>query len=197
VAGTRAYAEASLALAAAQGFAHRVELSRILWGWALVLQGDAAADVAHIRQGEKGSRGLGPEVAHPYWLTLLAEAYGQVGQPEAGLAVLGEALTVAATTEARWWDAEIYRLRGDLLLSLPRPDIPQAEVCFQRALEVAHRQRAKAFELRAAISLGRLWQSQGKREEACQLMGGIYGRFTEGFDTADLQTAKALLEEFD
>jgi DNA-binding winged helix-turn-helix (wHTH) protein/predicted ATPase len=195
VAGTRAYAEAAMALAAAQGFAHRVELGRILWGWSRVMQEDAAADVAHIRQGAAGSQGLGPEVAYPYWLTVLAEAYGHVGQPEAGLAVLADSLTVVATTEARWWEAEIYRLQGDLLLHLPSPDIPQAELCFQRALEVARRQQAKALELRAATSLSRLWQRQGKCEEACQLLADIYRWFTEGFDTADLQTAKALLEE--
>jgi DNA-binding winged helix-turn-helix (wHTH) protein/predicted ATPase len=195
VAGTRAYAEAAMALAAAQGFAHRVELSRILWGWALVLQGDAAADVAHICQGEAGSRGLGPEVAHPYWLSLLAEGYGRVGQPEAGLAVLEEALTVMATTEARWWEAELYRLQGDLLLHLPSPDVSQAEACFQRALEVARRQQARALELRAAMSLSRLWQQRAQRIEAGQLLSDIYHWFTEGFDTSDLRSAKALLEE--
>jgi predicted ATPase len=195
VAGTRAYAEAAMALADTQGFAHRVELGRILWGWALVLQGDVAADVAHIRQGEAGSRGLGPEVAHAYWLSLLAEAYGQVGQPEAGLAVLAEALTVVATTEARWWEAELYRLQGDLLLQLPSPDVSQAGASFHQALDVARRQQAKALELRAAISLSRLWQRQARRIEGRQLLADIYGWFTEGFDTADLQTAKALLEE--
>jgi predicted ATPase len=195
VACTRAYAEAAMALAAAQGFAHRVELSRILWGWALVLQGNAAADVAHIRQGEAGSRGLGPEVAHPYWLSLLAEGYGRVGQPEAGLAVLEEALTVMATTEARWWEAELYRLQGDLLLHLPSPDVSQAEACFQRALEVAHRQQARALELRAAMSLSRLWQQRAQRTEARQLLSDVYHWFTEGFDTSDLRSAKALLEE--
>jgi predicted ATPase len=194
VAGTRACAEGAMALAVAQGFAHRVEISRILWGWALVLQGDAAADVAHIRQGVAGSRGLGPEVAHPYWLTLLAEAYGHVGQPEAGLAVLAEACTIVATTEARWWEAEIYRLQGDLLLRLPSPDFSHAEASFHQALDMARRQQAKALELRAAVSCARLWQRQGKREEARQQLASIYGWFTEGFDTPDLQTAGALLE---
>jgi predicted ATPase len=195
VAGARAYAEASMVLADTHGFAHRVELSRILWGWALVLQGDAAADVAHIRQGEAGSRGRGPEVAHPYWLSLLAEAYGQVGQPEAGLAVLAEALAIMATTEARWWEAELYRLQGDLLLRLPTPDVSQAEASFHQALDVARRQQAKALELRAAVGLSRLWQQQARRTEARQLLAGLYGWFTEGLDTPDLQTAKALLEE--
>ncbi len=195
VAGTRAYAEAAMALAGAQGFAHRVELGRILWGWALVLQEDAAAGVAYIRQGLAESQGLGPEVAHPYWLTLLVEAHGRVGQPEAGLTVLAGALTVMDTTEARWWEAEIYRLQGDLLLHLPSPEVSQAEASFHQALDVARRQQAKALELRAAISLSRLWQQQARRTEARQLLADIYRWFTEGFDTADLQTAKALLEE--
>jgi predicted ATPase len=126
---------------------------------------------------------------------LLAEAYGQVGQPEVGLAVLAEALTVMATTEARWWEAELYRLQGDLLLHLPSPDVSRAEASFHQALDVARRQQAKALELRAAMSLSRLWQQQALRTEARQLLADIYRWFTEGFDTADLQTAKALLEE--
>jgi predicted ATPase len=195
VAGTRAHAEAAMALADEQGFAHRVELGRILWGWALILQGDAAADVAHVCQGETGSRGLGPEVAHPYWLTLLAEAYGRVGQPDAGLAVLTEALSVATATEARWWDAEIYRLRGDLLRHLPSPDVSLAEASFHNALYMARRQQARALELRAATSLSRLWRQLGKRREALDLLAPIYAWFTEGLEAADLREAQALLEE--
>ena len=95
-------------------------------------------------------------------LALLAEAYGQAGQPEAGLQVLAEAVTLVATTEERWWEAELSRLQGALLLQLPSPDVPQAEACFHQALDVARRQQAKALELRAALSLSRLWQQQGK-----------------------------------
>ena len=100
-----------------------------------------------------------------------------------------------ATTEVRWWEAEVSRLQGELLLQLPSPDVPQAEAAFLRALEVARRQQAKALELRAALSLARLWQGQGKHTAARQLLAPIYGWFTEGFDTADLQEARALLEE--
>jgi predicted ATPase len=195
VACTRAYAEAAMAVADAQGFRHRIELGRILRGWALVLQGDAAADVAHIRQGIAGSQGQGPEVAHPYWLILLAEAYGQVGQPEAGLEELAEALSVMATTEAQWWEAEVYRLQGNLLLRLPSSDVSQAETLFHQALDVARTQQAKSLELRAAMSLSRLWQQLGQRIEARRLLEDIYCWFTEGFDTADLQAAKVLLEQ--
>ena len=115
--------------------------------------------------------------------------------PEAGLTVLAEALTLVAATEERWWEAELSRLMGALQLQLPIPDVLQAEACFQKALDVAHRQQAKALELRAAVSLSRLWQRHGRREAAWQLLAEVYGWFTEGFDTPDLQDAKALLQE--
>ena len=98
-------------------------------------------------------------------------------------------------TEERWWEAEVYRLQGELLLQLPSRDVPQAEACFQQALDVARRQQAKALELRAALSLARLWQEQGQPTAARQLLAESYGWFTEGFDTADLQEAQALLQE--
>jgi predicted ATPase len=126
---------------------------------------------------------------------LLAEASGQAGQPEAGLTVLAEALTLVAATEERWWEAELHRLQGVLLLQLPLPDVGQAEGCLLLALDVARRQQAKALELRAALSLARLWQGQGKGAAARQLLAESYRWFTEGFDTADLQEAKALLAE--
>ena len=138
-------------------------------------------------------QGTGPKLSHPYWLSLLAEAYGQAGQPEAGLTALTDAFTLVAATEARWWEAELSRLQGALLLQHQRPDVAQAEACFQQALDVARCQQAKALELRAALSLARLWQGQGQRAAACQLLAESYSWFTEGFDTADLQEAKALL----
>jgi predicted ATPase len=125
----------------------------------------------------------------------LAEASGQAGQPEAGLTALAEAGTLVEATDERWWEAEVYRLQGALLLQLPLPDVGQAEACFQQALDVARRQQAKALELHAALSLARLWQDQGKRAAARQLLAEIYGWFTEGFDTPDLQETKALLNE--
>ena len=140
-------------------------------------------------------QGMGPQLLRPYYLSLLAEAYGQAGQPEAGLTVLTDALTLVATTEERWWEAEVYRLKGVLLLQRSLPDVGQAEACFQQALDMARRQQAKALELRAALSLARLWQGQGQPTAARQLLAEIYGWFTEGFDTADLQEAKALLAE--
>ena len=112
-----------------------------------------------------------------------------------GLYLLAEALAVVDTTGGRDYEAESHRLHGELLLQQPAPDAPAAEACFQRALDVARRQQAKSLELRAATSLARLWQQQGKRAEARELLAPIYGWFTEGFDTADLQEAEVLLEE--
>ena len=194
VAATQARAEAVMALAAAHGLGHRVEHGRLLRGWVLAMQGDAAAGVAHIQQGLVAVQGTGPKVFHPYYLALLAEAYGQAGQPEAGLQVLTEAVTLVATTEERWWEAELYRLKGELLLRLPLPDIPQAATCLHQALDVARRQQAKALELRAALSLSRLWQQQGQRDNARQLLVEICGWFTEGVATPDWHEAQALLE---
>jgi predicted ATPase len=194
VAATQASAEAVIALATAHGLAHRVAQGQILRGWALAMQGDAATGVAQITQGWEAVQRIGQQLYRPYQLALLAEAYGRAGHPEAGLSCLVEAVTRVAATEERWWEAEVYRLQGELLLRLPRPDIPQATACLHQALDVARRQQARSLELRAAMSLSRLWQQQGKRAEAHALLAPIYSWFTEGFDTADLQEAKALLE---
>jgi predicted ATPase len=182
---TAARAEALIAFATAQGFTHRVVQGRLLLGWALAMQGDAAAGVTHLQAGLDGLQRTGLKLYRPYFLDLLAEASGQAGQVEAGVTIAMEALTRVAVTEERWWEAEVHRLPGELLLQLPLPDVGQAEVCFQQA---------KALELRATLSLSRLWQQQGKREAAQQVLAPVYGWFTEGLDTADLQAAKALLE---
>jgi predicted ATPase len=191
---TYARADTLMTLADAQGLELRLEQGRMLRGWALAMRGDAAAGVAHIRQGLAASQGVGPETLRPHWLALLAEAYAEAAHPEAGLTVIDEALTLVATTEARWWEAELHRLKGVCLLQIANPEVPDAEACFQQALEVARRQQAKSLELRAALSLTRLWHQQGKRAAARELLAPIYGWFTEGFDTADLQEAKVLLE---
>src|SRR5262245_10840799 len=195
VAATQASAEATMALATTHGLAHRVAQGRILQGWALAMQGDAATGVAQIAQGWEAVQQFGQQLYRPYQLALLAEAYGQAGQPAAGLTCLAEAVTRVAATEERWWEAEVSRLQGELLLRLPRPEILQATACLHQALDVARRQQAKALELRAALSLSRLWQQQGQRAEAHACLAPLYGWFTEGFDTADLQDAKAVLEE--
>jgi predicted ATPase len=125
---------------------------------------------------------------------VLAEVCDHLGHLEDGLQALAEAYILVEQHNERWWEAEVCRLRGVLLLRQPGTPQAEAETWLQRALDVARRQEAKALELRAAMSLARLWQQQGKHAEAYHLLTPIYGWFTEGFDTADLQEAKALLE---
>ena len=151
--------------------------------------------MAQMHQGLEAILATGQTLTRPLCLVLLAEAAGQVGQVEEGLRLLAEALAAFEASGRGDGLAEAYRLQGELLLRQATPDAAQAEACFQQALAIARRQQAKSWELRAAISLSRLWQQQGKREEAHELLAPIYGWFTEGFDTADLQEAKALLNE--
>jgi predicted ATPase len=158
---------------------------------------DSSALIAQMRQGLVNWQTLGVALLEPYWLILLSEAYGQVGQPEEGLRVLSEALSTLNSNGERFWEAELYRLKGQLLLQQSPDNQPEAEACFQQALSIAQNQSAKSWELRAATSLTKLWQSQGKRDEARQLLMPVYGWFTEGFDTADLQDAKSLLDELE
>jgi predicted ATPase len=195
VTATHVRAEAVRAVAAEHGLVHRGSHGDLLQGWALAMRGDAGAGVAQIRQGLAVSQGEGLNVFRPYFLALLAEAYSLAGQPDPGRQALAEALTLVGETEERWWEAELHRLQGVLWLQRPSADVRQAEACFQQALDVARRQQAKALELRAAMSLACLWQSQGKRQAAYDLLAPVYAWFTEGFDTADLQETKALLEE--
>ena len=188
-------AMAAITLATEQGFMQRVAHATVLHGWALASQGQSDVGRAAIRQGLTASLATGSLLLQPYGLGLLAETYKAGGHPDEGLAVLAEAQTVMAVTGVQWYAAELSRLKGALLLRQAVPDVPQAEACFQQALAVARRQQAKSWELRAALSLARLRQQQGQRDEARELLAPIYGWFTEGFDTADLQEAKALLEE--
>src|SRR5262245_60056805 len=190
---TYARADALIAFATMQGLEHNIVFGRLLLGWALAMQGDAATGVAHIHTGLEALQRTGLKLYRPYFLALLAEAYGQAGQPEAGLTALAEAVTLVAATEERCWEAEVHRLQGELLLQRSRADVGQAAACYQQALDVARRQQAKALELRAALSLSRLWQQHGKRQAVHALLAPVYGWFTEGFDTADLQEAQALL----
>jgi Predicted ATPase len=133
----------------------------------------------------------------PHFLALLAEAYEKAGQIEEGLSVLAEALAEVDKRGERYYEAELYRLKGELTLKQSRVQSleTEAESCFHQAIAIAHRQSAKSLELRAVMSLSRLWQRQGKKEEARQRLAEIYGWFTEGFNTKDLQEARALLQE--
>jgi class 3 adenylate cyclase/predicted ATPase len=193
----RAYeqAEAALVLSHEQGFAFRLAEATMLRGWALVEQGQGDAGIAQIRQGIAAQRATGGRNTGP--LALLAKACWNLGQSEEGLRVVAEALAIANSNGEGRWMAELYRLQGELLLTLASEHHAEAETCFHQALGVARRQQAKSWELRAAMSLSRLWQRHGKRSEAYELLAPIYGWFTEGFDTADLKDAKALLNELE
>jgi len=190
----RKQAEAAIILATEQGFPFWAAWGTILQGGALVEQGQGMERIVQIRRGLAAYLATGGEMERPYYLILLAEAYGTIGQPKEGLGVLREALAVVDKTGEHWWEAELHRLKGELWLALSTNNAAEVEACFRQALDIARQQQAKSLELRAAMSLARLWQRQGKRAEAHALLAPIYGWFTEGFDTADLQEARALLE---
>jgi predicted ATPase len=191
----QAHVEAVLALATEHGFARYVALGALHRGMALAAQGQTAEGIAQMRQGLAALRATGAVVSMSGHLAQLAKACGQVGQVDEGMHLLAEALAMVDTTGERHTEAELHRLKGALLLVLPTDHTTEAEACFKQALAIARRQQGKSWELRAAMSLARLWQQQGKRTAAYDLLAPVYGWFTEGFDTLDLQEAKALLEE--
>jgi predicted ATPase len=211
---TLTWAEAVLALSAEHGFGQFFAYGKLLHGWALVAQGQRDEGLDQMRQRLAAYEATGVAVWRPYFLALLAEGYGQVGAADAGRQVLAEALAAVQQTGERVWEAELHRLTGELLLAQqagrhdthPPPPEPskmaatqwpvraEVEASFRHALDIARYQQAKALELRAATSLARLWQQQGKRQEAHDLLAPVYNWFTEGFDTADLQEVKALLD---
>jgi predicted ATPase len=159
------------------------------------MQGQGEEGLAQIRQGIAAWRATGAALFVPYLSTLLADVFAHLGHPEDGLQALAEAHTLVEQHEERYWEAEVARLRGVILLRQTGTPQAEAEIWLRRALDVARRQQAKSLELRAAMSLARLWQQQGKRTEAYELLAPVYGWFTEGFDTADLHEAKGLLDE--
>jgi predicted ATPase len=169
----QARAEAAMTLCHEHGLAFYGALGSILRGWALAKQGQGEAGLAQLRQGLAAYRATGAKVMFPYALTLLAEACGQGGQMQERLAVLTEALAAAATTGECFYEAEQYRLKGEFLRMQADTRREEAEACFRQALAIAHRQQAKLWELRAATSLARLWQQQGKRTEAYELLAPI------------------------
>jgi DNA-binding winged helix-turn-helix (wHTH) protein/predicted ATPase len=188
-------AEVALAISAEQGFELLQALSTIIQGWAIAEQGQPGDGIRQISQGIALWRATGAALHGPHNLLLLAEAHGKLNQIEAGLTMLEQAIASLMQTSEYVYEAELYRLKGVLLLRQVLPDVSQAEACFHRALDIARHQQAKSLELRTAISLARLWQSQDKSQEAYDLLAPVYDWFTEGFDTADLQDAKRLLEE--
>src|SRR5262249_37406988 len=178
-----------------QGFPQQLAWATPLRGWALAARGHGEEGRTQLQQGLAAYQATGAARDRPYHLALLAEVSANVGHTTEGLEALAEALATLAKSRICWWEAELYRLRGELLLQQTVIQLEEAEVCFRQALAVARRQQAQSLELRAAMSLARLWQRQGKQVEAHELLAPVYGWFTEGFDTADLQEAKALLEE--
>ncbi|MGH7302593.1 MAG: AAA family ATPase, partial [Candidatus Rokuibacteriota bacterium] len=155
-------------------------------------EGDAA--IAQIRRGLAAYRSTGAHLFVPYFLSLLARACLKTGRPQEGLRAIGEALERARSTGERVWEAELVRLQGELRLAASPHDVAEVLDCFRRAIEIARRQAARAWELRAASSLARLLVADGRRDEARRTVGGVYDRFTEGFETADLRDAKLFLE---
>jgi tetratricopeptide (TPR) repeat protein len=186
--------ETAMTRAAELGLARWLPMTVHQRGWVLAAQGRHAEGIAQMREGLSALQATGAALAQPRFLALLAEAYGHGGQAEAGLGVVADALAVAQRTGERRDEAEICRVKGELLLQHTVANAPEAEACFHQALALARRQQTKSWELRAAMSLARLWQCQGKRAEARELLAEIYGWFTEGFGTADLQDARALLD---
>jgi predicted ATPase len=194
---TRELAEALMELSREQGFALLAQGGAILHGWGLAEQGDTGEGICQIRQGLAGWQATGALSHRPYHLALLAEALARDGQARDGLSALAEALTVCTASGERFLEAELHRLRGELLLAAEGPsEWGAADACFRQALDVARAQQAKSLELRAVMSLGRLFRQQGRPAEARPLLVQIYGWFTEGRDTPDLREAKLLLDEF-
>jgi predicted ATPase len=208
---THELAEAGITIAHEHGIQVGLGSGSILRGWALAEQGQVEEGIAQMQQGLAAVQAMGTGLYRSYFLALLAEAYGKAGQAEEGLAALAEALTVVDKNGERFYEAELYRLKGELTLqqfnvegptvtvdntqsAIPDPQL-EAEACFQKAIDIARKQQAKSLELRATMSLARLWQQQGKKAAAHQMLSEIYAWFTEGLETKDLQEAKVLLEE--
>jgi predicted ATPase len=199
VCGDRASAEecsaALMALATEQGFPHFLATGTLFHGWALAAKGSIEAGIDEMRRGLAAKEATGAEIKIPYYLGLLASAYVEAGQLSEALPLLAEAFDRLERTGERWFESELHRCKGEVLLSLPERDRAAAQAYFRRALAVGQEQGAKLWELRAATSLARLWREGGKRAEARDLLAPVYSWFTEGFDTQDLKDAKALLNQ--
>jgi len=181
-----------MALCIEHEFPQWLAMGRMIQGWALAEQGQREAGTLQIRQGLAAWQATGAKLGLPAFLAPLVEQHLRLGQTEEGLSAVAEGLEAVERHGEHWWEPELHRLQGKLLLL--QGDEGEAEASFHQAIELARQQQAKSLELRAAMSLSRLWLKQGKREEARQLLAEVYAWFTEGFDTPDLKEAKALLE---
>jgi predicted ATPase len=202
------WADAMISCAEEHGLPYYGAVGSIMRGWALVMQGNGSDGIALMREGLGACEATGTQQHHASYLVFLADALGASSRIEEGLDALERATEAVHRTKEHFFEAELYRIKGELILksdrSLQTSKSAQpmtgnlqseAEVCFDKAIEIARRQGARGMELRAATSLARLWQLQGKRQEARRLVEEIYCWFTEGFDAADLKDAKALLDE--
>jgi class 3 adenylate cyclase/predicted ATPase len=195
VRNVREQAEAAVALATEHGFAAWAAMATSFRGWVLAMEGKSEKGLVELQQGIAAMRAMGAGIWLPFRCTMLAEVFGLLGNTKEGLQSLAEAQSLMDQTEERWWEAEIYRLQGTLLLRQSIAPPAEVETWLRRAVDVAHRQEARSLELRAATDLARLLHHQGKHVEAHDLLTPIYNWFTEGFDAPDLKQAKALLEE--
>jgi tetratricopeptide (TPR) repeat protein len=190
------YADAVVALSSEHGFPYYVAWGTVQQGGALIAQEHWTEGIVGVRQGLETQEG---EIIRTAYLAWLAVGYRRAGQIDEGLAAVAEALRLVEKNDERLYEAELYRIKGTLTLQSqvesPKSQVEEAEACFLRAIEIAQKQQAKSLELRAVMSLARLWQQQGRKEEAHRMLAEIYGWFTEGFDTKDSREAKALLEE--
>jgi predicted ATPase len=188
-------AESAIALSAEHGLTDLLAIATVLQGWAMAEQGRHEEGIALIQEGLAALRAMGGKLTRPGDACLLAEVCRETRRFEDGLSALTEALTAADEHENHHCEAEIHRLKGELLLKQNNSNATEARSCFERAIKIARKQSGKSLELRATRSLARLLATQGRRDEARTMLKEIYNWFTEGFDTADLKDAKALLDE--
>jgi class 3 adenylate cyclase/predicted ATPase len=195
VAATDAYSSECVAIASLHGFALWTAWGKVLHGWAVAQKGEATTGIVRIHEGLAAAEATGAVVYKPVFLGLLAEALALAGKIEEGLASIDQGLARSTVSGERGWDAELYRLRGELMRRLPQFGPAKAETAFRAALKIAREQGTCGYELRAATSLARLLVEQAKTGEARDLLSLICGQFTEGFDTADFKESKALLDQ--
>jgi predicted ATPase len=189
------HADEVVALANEKGAPHWKAIGTILQGVLMGLTGDPAGAVQRIASGIRALRAVGTKLDIPFYLCHLAKAHAELGQLDDAWRCIDEATKAIETTKERWSEAEVHRTAGEMSLILAERDAAKAEAYFERALSVARAQEAKSWELRAAMSMARLWRDQGKPQQARELLAPVYGWFTEGFDTRDLKEARALLDE--
>jgi len=193
----RELVEQNIALSTEQGFSFLLAPQIVMRGYSLAQLGNTSEGITQVCEGIAAYRATGAGLEVPYWLALLAGVYAREACFDEGLAAVDEALSEIHKTGARFCEAELHRLRGELNLGKNHDDVRTAERCYREAVEIAQGQEAKSWELRATMSLARMLRDTSRRDEARAMLADIYGWFTEGLDTADLKDAKALLDEMD